>query len=142
MVASGRSYTKGRLVIVVEDDSAVLNALKFALGVDGYEVATYATGRELLESTGSTGKHAIHHVGEACLVLDYHLADMNGLELAAVLRARGITAPAILITTNPSVVVLRSAFAAGVNVVEKPLMGSDLSSAIGAALASCVSPLG
>ena len=37
-----------------------------------------------------------------CLVVDYRLPNMNGLDLLKELRHRGIDAPAILIATQPS----------------------------------------
>jgi two-component system, LuxR family, response regulator FixJ len=37
-----------------------------------------------------------------CLVVDYNMSAMNGLELVGALRGRGVSIPAILITGNPT----------------------------------------
>jgi FixJ family two-component response regulator len=38
------------LVVVVDDDSAVCNSLKFALELEGFKVLTYGSGAELLRA--------------------------------------------------------------------------------------------
>ena len=63
---------------------------------------------------------------EAGLWLDYHMPGMNGLELVAQLRGRDILIPAILITPAPSENLRDRAAAAGIPIVEKPLLGSRL----------------
>jgi FixJ family two-component response regulator len=62
----------------------------------------------------------------SCLVVDYYMPGMNGLELVAQLRARDVSIPAILITPAPSETLRARAAAAGVPIVEKPLLGSRL----------------
>ena len=61
-----------------------------------------------------------------CLVVDYHMPAMNGLELVGALRGRGVSIPAILITSNPTEYVRDRAAAIAVLVVEKPRLGSYL----------------
>jgi len=51
---------------------------------------------------------------------------MNGLELVGALRGRGVSIPAILITSNPTEYVRDRAAAIAVLVVEKPRLGSYL----------------
>ena len=51
---------------------------------------------------------------------------MNGLELVSALRGRGVSIPAILITSNPTKYVRDRAAAIAVLVVEKPRLGSYL----------------
>ena len=55
--------------------------------------------------------------GHGCLVLDYNLPDMNGLALLQILRQRGTTMPAILITTHPSRALCARASAMGIRIV-------------------------
>lgn len=115
------------VVLVVDDDPAVLNSLTFSLEVEGFAVRAYASGRELLDDPGLPG--------HGCLVIDQRLPGISGLELVASLRARKVSLPAILITTNPSAVLRQRAADAGVPVVEKPLLGDALSRGIREALA-------
>jgi two-component system response regulator FixJ len=105
-------------VFIVEGDIALRRSLQFALGIDGYRVEAYAdAGAFLAVAEGA---------GAACLVVDYHLPDMNGIELIEQLKAAGSIMPAILIVTNPSPGLARRAAAAGVALVEKPLLGTAL----------------
>lgn len=115
-----------RHVILVEDDDAVRGALKFALEAEGMSVEVCQTGEELLGRTLP--------LSHACLVLDYHLPGVSGLEALAELRRRAVALPAILITTNPKPALQAEAAAAGVPIVEKPLMGDALLGGIRAAL--------
>ncbi len=114
-------------VVVIDDDPAVRASLRFALEIEGFIVHAFATGEELLaRATLPDG---------ACLVVDYILPTMNGLELVAALRERGVDSPAILITSDPPARLRREAAAAGLALVEKPLLGNGLADAIRSALA-------
>jgi FixJ family two-component response regulator len=59
---------------------------------------------------------------------------MNGLDLLAVLRARHVDLPAILITTQPNAALRRRAAQGGVHIIEKPLLGETLVQGVRAAL--------
>ena len=58
---------------------------------------------------------------DGCLVVDYKLPKMNGLDLLVELRRRKVDLPAILVTTHLSAAVGDRAARAGVPVIEKPL---------------------
>jgi FixJ family two-component response regulator len=119
------------IVCVVDDDADLLGALRFALEIDGYAVRAYASGEALLAESDPTR-------GAACLVLDYLLPGMNGIDLLEALRRRGVTSPAILITTHPASLLRRRAAKLGVRIVEKPLFGENLARAIGDEIAGRV----
>ena len=65
-------------LLVVDDDEAVRRALKFALELEGYEVRLYEDGAHLL------GEAGLPRAG--CLVVDYHMLGMDGVELVGRLR--------------------------------------------------------
>ena len=109
----GNRETSPNVVVVVDDDRAVRNSLKFSLEIEGYSVWTFACGGDLL---GSPLPRRY-----ACLVIDQVL-----LDLIARLRNRNISAPAILITTNPRATLIEQARQARVHIVEKPLLGNVL----------------
>ena len=71
-----------RVVLVVDDDAAVRSALKFALEVEGFEVRDYDSPVALLSDRNMPPS--------GCFVIDYRMPVMDGLELVAVLRERGI----------------------------------------------------
>ena len=106
------------VMLVVDDDSAVRNSLKFILEVEGFQVRVFSSAEELLNEDSLPDP--------SCLVVDYYMPGMNGLELVAQLRGRDVLIPAILITPAPSENLRNRAAAAGVPIVEKPLLGSRL----------------
>ena len=108
----------GPVVLIVDDDAAVRSSLQFCLEIEGFVVRTYACGSELLADL------TIPDAG--CLVIDYRLPSMNGLDLLSELRRRQIDLPAILVTTNPSMSVRERTSAAGAVLVEKPLLNEAL----------------
>jgi FixJ family two-component response regulator len=118
---------RGSVVIVVDDDPAVLSALKFALEIEGFRIAAYRNGSELLAEPvlPSSG----------CLVIDYRLPEADGLSLLSDLRGRGVRLPAILITSHPTQSLRRRAAAAAAPIIEKPLLGDALSNAVWSSLA-------
>jgi len=116
------------LVIVVDDDASVRKSLQFALELQGYNVEVCESGEALLARALPTMN--------ACLVLDERLQAMSGLETLSVLRRREVSLPAILITSHPQPQLRMAARAAGVPIVEKPLIGDGLLTAIRGALAA------
>lgn len=104
-------------VVVVDDDRAVRESLKFALELEGMMVRTHASGPELLACAPAAD----------CLVLDYKMPTMDGLAVLAALVARGMRIPTILITAPVTERVRDAADRAGVfSVLEKPLTGDVL----------------
>jgi two-component system, LuxR family, response regulator FixJ len=118
MRAHSELSAPGFVVIVLDDDLAVRNSLKFSLEIEGFSVRSYATGAELLSGGDPTSG--------GCLVVDQHMPGMSGLDLIELLRSRHFSAPAILITSDPSPSVRDRAGKASVPIVEKPLLGNAL----------------
>lgn len=116
-----------RVVIVAHDDAALRDALQFALRLEGAEVHLHESGAALLADPALPAC--------ACLVLKYHLPEMNGLEILRQVRARGLEMPAILLTSNATPAVRAKAEAAGVwLLLEKPIMDGALVNAVSAIL--------
>ena len=108
----------GLVVIVIGDDLAVRNSLKFWLEIEGLTVRSYATGADLLSAGDLTRCD--------CLVIDQKMSATSGLDLITQLRNRHFIAPAILITSHPSLSLREQAQRAEVPIVEKPLLGNGL----------------
>lgn len=113
-------------VLVINGDDAVAHALKFRFELEGFEVRVHDDARTLL-ALGMAPD-------DACLVVDYDLPDTDGLNLIHGLRGAGVKAPAILIVTNPNAPLRAKAAAAGVTIVEKPLLNDALLAAVRSAL--------
>lgn len=116
-------------VIVVDDDAAVRDSLKFALELEGLDVRIYPGAEEVLAESDWPS--------HGCLVVDYYMPLMNGVELVDQLRGRRVDLPAILITTKASNAVRSRAACSGFRqVLEKPLEDGALLDSIHSALAA------
>lgn len=123
----GNTMTKPR-VFVIDDDQGVRGALTFALELEGFDVAAFENGGAVL------AEDSLPRSG--CLVIDFNLPDMTGLELLDSLRRRHVTLPAILMTSHPSRRLRQRAAAAGLPIVEKPLLGDSLIEALRSSFAT------
>ncbi len=122
VVQSESGTSAGGVVLVIDDDPAVRGSLKFSLEIEGFDVRTYANADELLRADDLPSR--------GCLIVDYYLPGVNGLDLLRELSDRHVSLPAILITTQPTANVRRRATSAGVAIIEKPLLNNALSEAV------------
>jgi two-component system response regulator FixJ len=119
------------IVIVVDDDAAVRAALKFALEVEGFRVQLYDGPLALLADANLPDR--------ACLVIDYRMPGIDGIELIDRLRSRNVSLPAILISGRVSEHLRSLARRSGLTrVLEKPLSDTALVENIRGALAAAV----
>ena len=107
------------MIYVVDDDYDVRISLRFLLETEGFDVRTFRSGVALLGS--STRNRA------DCLVVDYKMAELDGLELATRLRRLQVSTPIILITGYPDENISAKATSAGVRqVLLKPNLEDSL----------------
>ena len=121
------SATPAPMIYVVDDDSDVLGSLRFLLETDGFDVRTFRSAAALLN--GSV-------VGEAdCIVIDYKMPAMSGIDLANRLRNRHFDTPIILVTGYPDENIEEKAATAGIrHVLLKPHLEENLVSRIRGAI--------
>jgi len=88
--SKGRSYDKGQLLSVVDDDESVRESLPDLLGEFGFTTRAFSSAQEFLSSgcVDDTG----------CLILDIAMPGMSGPELHQELKRRGQEVPTIFIT--------------------------------------------
>ncbi len=116
-------------VFLVDDDNSVRKALARLIRAAGYEIKTFASAQEFIESTPETN-------GVACLVLDVRMPGFNGLDLQNAMRAANMPIPIIFITGHGDIPMSVRAMKAGaVDFLSKPVQSKVLLRAIDQALA-------
>src|SRR5262245_31696298 len=111
--------TKPQLVCVVDDDESIRRSLDNLLASVGIEVRTFGSAEDYLRSDvlGTT----------ACLILDFVLAGMNGLELMQHLKTLEKPVPVVMLTAHDDADLRRQALSLGARAfLTKPLDASQL----------------
>jgi len=116
-------------ILVLDDDVPVLSSLQFLLETHDFAVLTFRTGAAMLDWVNL-------HTSD-CIVVDYKMPELDGLQVVAQLRARGISTPVILVTGFPDDSIYLKAAAAGIqHVLLKPDLEDTLVSRITGMLAA------
>jgi FixJ family two-component response regulator len=117
--AKAGAPSRKSMIYVVDDDYDVRTSLRFLLETEGFDVRTFRSGVALL---GSATRNRAD-----CLVVDYKMAELDGLELALRLRRLDVSTPIILITGYPDENISAKASLAGVRqVLLKPNLEGNL----------------
>ena len=115
------------VISVIDDDASVRAATNNLLSSHGYQVHTFASAGDFLQSA--------HRDGSSCVVADVQMPAMSGLDLLTHMRGQGNTAPFIFITAFPEESVRSRALKAGaVCLLAKPFAGPVLINCIETAL--------
>jgi FixJ family two-component response regulator len=93
------------LVLVVDDDAAMLRSLARLLRQFGYASLLFPSA-EAFENHGDFDE-------AVCILLDIHLGDVSGIELRHRLKANGNSVPVIYMTGNDSPAVRMAAHQSG-----------------------------
>ena len=93
-------------IVVVDDDDAVRDSVGILLETHGLRVRDFASGAEFLHSDAYTIM--------SCLLIDYHMPDMTGLEVVEELRRMGRSHPTVLITGLSDEMIIQRALTAGI----------------------------
>jgi two-component system response regulator FixJ len=86
----------GTVIAIVDDDAAVRASMHFLLETYDFDVHTYQSGADFLSDNSVID----------CLIVDYRMPGLNGLELVTELRKRGRAIPVIIMitaATDPSI---------------------------------------
>jgi two-component system response regulator MprA len=82
-------------LLVVDDDTAVREALAVVLGLDGFDVSTAANGRE--------GIRALREERPDAVILDVLMPALDGLEVCRRMRTTGDRTPVLMLTARAEV---------------------------------------
>ena len=110
-------------ICLVDDDVSLRNSVSNLLSSVGFEIVVFDSAEAFLASD------FIDRIG--CLVLDFRLQGMNGLDLMAHLASASQSVPTIMLTGNGNDVVRRRALALGAAAfLTKPFHPPDLVAAV------------
>ncbi len=100
-------------IIIIDDDTAVRDSLSALLESAGFDVQVYCSGALFF----SVAKRSEAH----CLIIDTHMPQMSGLEIAKHLQRENNLIPIILITGQPNPTLKAHAAKCGITtILEKP----------------------
>ena len=115
------------VISVIDDDASVRTATNNLLSSHGYQVHTFASAVDFLQSA--------RLADSSCVVADVQMPVMSGLDLLQHMRTRGNDAPFIFITAFPDDSVRARALKAGaICFLAKPFAGPVLINCIEHAL--------
>jgi len=115
------------VVIIIDDDPSMRQAIKTLIETVGLNSQTYGSGQKFLQSPRLDVP--------SCLVLDIRLPGLSGLNLQRELSERGMNIPIIFITGHGDIPMSVQAMKAGaVEFLTKPFRDQDLLDAIEQAL--------
>lgn len=99
-------------IAVVDDDPAVCDSTRMLLEAYDLDVRTYQSGADFLRENPDI----------ACLIVDYRMPGLNGLDFMSELRRRGNNVPAIMMTAIADPSIEQRAAELGIKrVLRKPL---------------------
>ena len=124
----GKHPDTGQLVLVVDDQPAILSTLSAILADEGYRTVVTESGEDALRLYEETRPDVVF--------LDIWLADMDGLETLQALRQRDPRAAVIMISAHSTAATAVQALKMGAcDFIEKPLSYGQVVAAVAGALA-------
>lgn len=117
-----------RKIYIVDDDSDVRKSLHFRLSASHINAWPFPTAADFLEH--------LPFLKPAPILLDIRMANIDGLQLLAVLKERAVSWPVVILTAHGGVGVAVKAMKLGaIEFLEKPFAQEDLDDAVEQAFA-------
>ncbi len=114
---------------VIDDDPAMLDALRLLLRLEGYCVSVYESANDFLDGLCSDDR--------GCVLTDMHMPEITGLDLLVIMKKQHVCMPVIVITAHADDQLEGAAKELGAHdFFEKPLNHDALLASIREALAS------
>ncbi|WP_181183087.1 response regulator transcription factor [Mesorhizobium sp. B3-2-1] len=119
------------VVILIDDDAAVRDALEELLNSVGIDTISFSSGQEVLDATLPDRP--------GCLVLDVRMPGLSGLDLQHLLATKGIRTPIVFLTGHGDIAMSVKAIKAGaVDFLTKPVRDQTFLDAVSTAIATDV----
>lgn len=123
------------VVHIVDDDAAMRESVAFLLESDGLRSFGYESALALLSRA--------NELEAGCILTDIRMPEMNGLELVAELKSRGVPHPVVVLTGHADVGLAVQSMKAGVvDFLEKPFANDTLLKTVRDALAAAEDSVG
>ena len=111
------------IIRLVDDDADLLEALGFMLRSEGWETRSYPTAKTFLESDNVDDP--------GCVILDYAMPEIDGLQLQEQLVKRDYPHPILFLTAHADVDMAIRAFKRGADdLLRKPIDAQELLAAV------------
>ena len=105
--------TTERQVYLVDDEAALRRSISFMLRTAGFNIECFESGEAFLRAAPA--------LAMGCVLLDVRMTGMDGLQVQAAMRERGLALPVIIITGHGDVgLAVRAMKAGAVDFIEKP----------------------
>lgn len=106
---------KGKVLIrLIDDDLDFLDGMTYMLEEEGWKVRTFPNAASFLSMDDPSVP--------GCIVLDYMMPGMNGVELQKILTSKGFTQPVLFLTAHADLEMAISVFRKGAsNLLQKPI---------------------
>ena len=122
-------YKEKAVIRIVDDDEGFGDAIRFMLKTDGWLVSYYSETGTFLKKDDLDGP--------GCIILDYQMPLVNGLEFQDILAHKGYRQPIIFLTAHADVDMAISAFRSGAaDILKKPVSSEILLEAVERAVES------
>ena len=119
-------YKEKAVIRIVDDDEGFGDAIRFMLKTDGWLVSYYSETGTFLKKDDP-----------GCIILDYQMPLVNGLEFQDILAHKGYRQPIIFLTAHADVDMAISAFRSGAaDILKKPVSSEILLEAVERAVES------
>ena len=126
-IAAPRIDYGAEVVVIIEDDISVREALCGLLRSVGLQVQAFATPVDLLEKR--------RFEGASCMVVDIRLPGMSGLDFQATLARADVNTPIVFMTGHGDVpMTVRAMKAGAVDFLTKPFRDQDILDAVATAI--------
>lgn len=113
-------------IYLVDDDESVRRSVGFMLKTSGHTVKSFASGVDFLKDVRS--------LEPGCVLIDFQMPEIDGLEVQAELRERGVPFPVVVMTGHGDIdVAVRAMKAGAVDFLEKQFTKEAVLEAVGEA---------
>ncbi len=123
--------TEKPLIYLVDDEEEIRTVYKELLETRGYLVQTCASAEDFLNTE--------LEVRIGCILLDFNLPEMNGLELQSELRKRAFQLPIIFLSGQPDIApAVDSVLSGAIGYIQKPAQIGEIVEHVQLAISHCV----